>query len=64
MIRFLNNETAEERPERWLGRMENWQQIKDAKLDWFMVRWYASRNLISGFCIIIAVINIILALCC
>ncbi|MDR1006604.1 MAG: prenyltransferase [Bacteroidales bacterium] len=60
---FLDNDKAKQSPKKWLGRMENWQAIKDAGLDWFMIRWYASRNLITSFCIIIILINIILALC-
>ncbi|MDR1846935.1 MAG: prenyltransferase [Bacteroidales bacterium] len=60
MYRFLQNEKAEVRREIWLGRMENWQRITASGLDWFMVRWYASRNLLTSFCFLMMVIHIIL----
>lgn len=37
----------------WYGPMPNWEHIKAAKLDWFMLRWFMARNLTTGF-----------ALCC
>lgn len=40
-------------PERhfWYGPMANWQKIRQAGIDWFMLRWYLSRNLTTGFAI-------------
>ncbi len=33
----------------WHGPMECWDMICKAKIDWFMFRWYLSRNLMSAF---------------
>lgn len=52
-----------ERPSKFLGRMENWEAIKQSGIDWFMIRWYCARNIISDFCLIVAVVTIILILC-
>lgn len=48
-----------ERPPFFLGRMENWERIKESGTDWFMIRWYCARNIISDFCLIIILVKII-----
>ncbi|MDR0507043.1 MAG: prenyltransferase [Dysgonamonadaceae bacterium] len=40
----------------WMGPMNNWQQIQAFNIDWFMIRWFLSRNLLSFFCLIIIVV--------
>ncbi|MDR1725456.1 MAG: prenyltransferase [Bacteroidales bacterium] len=59
---FLKDEKYEPQRHKWLGQMENWERIKSASIDWFMIRWYTSRNLTTAFCIIVVVINIVLML--
>ena len=49
-----------ERPPMFLGRMENWEGIKQSGVDWFMMRWYCARNITSDFCLIVVVVNILL----
>ncbi len=39
----------------WMQPMEKWGKIKEAGLDWFMIRWFLSRNLLVFFCIAIIV---------
>jgi len=39
----------------WMGPMEKWELMKKAGLDWFMIRWYLSRNLLSAFCLLLFV---------
>ncbi len=51
-----------DKPAWYLGRMENWENIKKENVGWFMIRWYCARNIISAFCTIIIIINIILFL--
>jgi 1,4-dihydroxy-2-naphthoate octaprenyltransferase len=60
--KFLNDEQINLHPAKWLGRMENWQQMQQAGIDWFMIRWYCCRNIISTYCELFVLINIILAL--
>ena len=39
-------------PRLWMLRMENWEKISQAGNDWFMMRWYLSRNLTILFCLL------------
>ena len=49
---FLHGkETDTAHPKWYLGQMMNWKGICDAGLDWFMIRWFTARNLLSGFCL-------------
>lgn len=44
----------------WYGPMPGWERIRQAKLDWFMLRWFTARNLTTGFaicCMLAAIIN-------
>lgn len=52
-------EVNTDRPAWFLGRMENWERIKQSGTDWFMIRWYCARNIISDFCLIIILIKIL-----
>jgi 1,4-dihydroxy-2-naphthoate octaprenyltransferase len=36
----------------WMGPMARWEQLKKGGIDWFMLRWYLARNLLSAFCFI------------
>jgi len=39
----------------WYGPMTRWKEIREAGIDWFMLRWYIARNLLAAFsCIVIA----------
>lgn len=42
------------RPQRlfWYGPMGNWPACCAAGLDWFMLRWFLSRNLLSAFAVL------------
>ncbi|MDR1004247.1 MAG: prenyltransferase [Prevotellaceae bacterium] len=56
LIRFTRNEAHEDNsPRFWMGPMENWEQIRQAGIDWFMIRWMLARNLVSLFAIILAI---------
>lgn len=37
---------------RWMGPMAMWDDIRKAGVEWFMARWYGSRNILSGFCLL------------
>lgn len=47
-------------PPRWLGQLTQWESIRQAGLCWFMARWLTARNLLSGFCTLIALVRIAL----
>jgi 1,4-dihydroxy-2-naphthoate octaprenyltransferase len=45
----------------WMGPMARWEKIEAAGIDWFMLRWYLARNLLTLFCLIIAVVSLAIA---
>lgn len=47
-------------PPKFLGKFPNWEATCQAGLDWFMIRWLTCRNLVSRFCMITALVTIIL----
>lgn len=50
-----------EHPRKMLGNMgKDWEGVRKAGLDWFLIRWLTARNIVSGFCLIIIVVKIIL----
>ncbi|MDR0977079.1 MAG: prenyltransferase [Prevotellaceae bacterium] len=55
---FTRDERTESlTPRFWMGPMENWELIRTAGIDWFMIRWMLSRNLLSIFCLIILILS-------
>ncbi|MDR0960982.1 MAG: prenyltransferase [Mediterranea sp.] len=58
LVLFTRNVKNEDlTPRFWMGPMENWALIKQAGVDWFMIRWMLSRNLLSLFCFIIVILS-------
>lgn len=58
---FAKSENANvAKPPKYMGNMGNWEKFQKAGIDWFMARWLAARNILSLFCIVIIIINIIL----
>ena len=50
-----------EHPRWFLGNMgKDWEGVRKAGLDWFLIRWLTARNIVSAFCLIIVLIKIIL----
>ncbi len=39
--------------------MEKWQEIEEVGISWFMVRWYASRNLLIYFSLICVLVSLV-----
>ncbi len=44
----------------WMGPMGDFNRYKAAGIDWFMLRWLTARNIVSFFCFIIIIVNILL----
>lgn len=58
---FAKSENANvAKPPKYMGNMGNWEKFQIAGVDWFMARWLAARNILSLFCIVIIIVNIIL----
>ena len=47
-------------PPKMLGNLPNWENIKAAGMDWFMIRWLTSRNIVSQYCLLTAVVTVLL----
>lgn len=60
MAEYTKNPDRKFEPQRWMGPMANWQRLQAVGIDWFMIRWYLARNLLSLFCFIIIVLCVIL----
>ena len=61
LVLFSRGEMMEiEKPAKWLGPMPNWDKIREAHIDWFLARWFCARNLLSGFCLMLGLVAIIL----
>jgi 1,4-dihydroxy-2-naphthoate octaprenyltransferase len=45
-------------PKFWMGPMEKWEEKKQHKLEWFLIRWMLARNLTSFFAFIISIVSI------
>lgn len=54
--------TVVSKPPKYIGKVGKWEDFQKAGIDWFMARWLASRNILSLFCTIIIIINLILCL--
>ncbi len=55
MQEFVRNPQRKFEPKFWMGPMGDWEKMKAIQIDWFMIRWFSSRNLLSFFCLIIIV---------
>ena len=52
LVRFIKEPEREFKSAWWLQPMERWKTIKEAGIEWFMIRWYLARNLLVLFCLI------------
>ncbi len=62
LVRFYNgNAAVPPVPPRWLGPMvKEWDKVREAGFDWFLMRWMTARNILSAFCLAIIVAKILL----
>lgn len=60
MIWFVRDPHRVFTPKFWMGPMTNWKNIQKIGIDWFMIRWLLARNLLSFFCLIIVIINLVI----
>jgi 1,4-dihydroxy-2-naphthoate octaprenyltransferase len=59
LIEFVKHPEKKFSPRFWMGPMGNWQRIQQAGLDWFMIRWFSARNLLSFFCLLVIIVGFI-----
>lgn len=58
----LDNKEIAFEPCWWMGPMGNFDNYKKHNMDWFLIRWLVARNLVTFFCLILMIANIILAI--
>lgn len=62
MIMFSKGvEVDTDNPHKWLGPMDNWDKVEKENR-YYLLRWYAMRNVNTGFCFILAIVKIVLTL--
>ena len=58
MVEFVKNPEKKFSPRFWMGPMGDWEHIENAGIDWFMIRWFSARNLLTFFCLTIIVASV------
>lgn len=46
-------------PKIWMGPMGDFEKFRQAGIDWFLLRWLTSRNIVTMFCMLLIVVNLI-----
>ena len=59
---FVNHKTIDIQLKPWMGPMGEFDKYREVGIDWFMLRWLIARNLVTFFCLILAVVNLILSI--
>ena len=58
----LDDKTIPFEPRWWMGPMGNFELYRRHNMDWFLIRWLVARNLVTFFCLVLAVVNVVLVL--
>ena len=62
MVLFAKGvEVPTDNPPKWLGPMDNWEKVEEENR-YYLLRWYTMRNINTAFCLILAVVKIVLYL--
>ena len=59
---FVYHKTIDIKLKPWMGPMGEFDKYREVGIDWFMLRWLIARNLVTFFCLILAIVNLILIL--
>ncbi len=59
---FVNHKTIDIQLKPWMGPMGEFDKYREMGVDWFALRWLIARNLVTFFCLILAVVNLILSI--
>ena len=59
---FVHHKAVDIQLKPWMGPMGEFDKYREVGIDWFMLRWLIARNLVTFFCLILAVVNLILIL--
>lgn len=56
---FVRHREVPAEPKFWLGPMGDFDRFRQAGIDWFMLRWLTARNIVTMFCIVLIIVNLI-----
>ncbi|MDR2620039.1 MAG: prenyltransferase, partial [Propionibacteriaceae bacterium] len=56
---YVDHPAVDYPPKPWYGPCGDWELIRKFGIDWFMVRWYLSRNLLMYFVTILALASFV-----
>lgn len=56
---FVEHKQVAIEPKRWMGPMGDFEKYKAAGIDWFLLRWLTARNIVTNFCLIVIIVNLI-----
>lgn len=59
MIQFCHHPEKEFSRKWWFGPIEHWDQIQEAGLGWFAIRWFYARNILQWFSLLVILCSII-----
>lgn len=59
LIQFIKYPQKTFLPKPWYGPMGDWKKYQTIGIDWFMLRWLLSRNLLSFFCLILIILELL-----
>ena len=56
---FVDHKEVPLEPKKWMGPMGDFDRFRKAGLDWFILRWLTARNIVTMFCAVLIVVNLI-----
>lgn len=59
MVEFQRDPYKKFTPKFWMGPMGKWDRITQVGIDWFMIRWFSARNMLSFFCVTIIIASLL-----
>lgn len=60
--KFVYNEPEDLTPRWWMGPMGDWEAYKKHNVDWFLFHWLMARNLVTFFCLLLAIVNVVISI--
>ncbi|MDR3289034.1 MAG: prenyltransferase, partial [Peptococcaceae bacterium] len=46
LYQYVQGDASALEPRKWMGPFDHWETVKERGTDWFMCRWFLSRNLV------------------
>lgn len=60
LCRFAYGKPTNDTPRWWMGPMGDFEAYRKAGMDWFLFRWLLARNIVTFFCLLLVIVQIIL----